>query len=120
MGTRSTLWVAITMEILSDYFEVIDYTPYSSMVYRLKSEIPAQLLEKCMSANITKDEMEHYYLRFLERFRPPRVPIHRVMRVLQEVRTLLARQPIGVHAAKTPLAGSWPSPPPAWRAPCPA
>ena len=63
------VWVAITMEILSDYFEVIDYTPYSSMVYRLKSEIPAQLLEKCMSANITKDEMEHYYLRFLERFR---------------------------------------------------
>ncbi len=63
------VWVAITMEILADYFETIDYTPYSSMVYRLKSEIPRHVLEKCMYANITKEEMEHYYLRFLERFR---------------------------------------------------
>jgi hypothetical protein len=63
------VWVAITMEILADYFETIDYTPFSSMVYRLKSEIPAHVLEKCMSANITKDEMEHYYLSFLNRFR---------------------------------------------------
>ncbi len=63
------VWVAITMEILADYFEVIDYTPYSSMVYRLKSEIPAPVLEKCMSTNVTTAEKEHYYLRFLERFR---------------------------------------------------
>jgi hypothetical protein len=63
------VWVAITMEILADYFETIDYTQFSSMVYRLKSEIPAHVLEKCMHANITKEEMEHYYLRFLNRFR---------------------------------------------------
>lgn len=63
------VWVAITMEILADYFETIDYTQYSSMVYRLKSEIPPHVIEKCMSANITKEEMEHYYLRFLDRFR---------------------------------------------------
>ena len=63
------VWVAITMEILADYFETIDYTPFSSMVYRLKSEIPAHVLEKCMRANITNDEMEHYYLRYLNRFR---------------------------------------------------
>ncbi|MEO6785381.1 MAG: hypothetical protein ABI318_04535 [Chthoniobacteraceae bacterium] len=63
------VWVAITMEMLADYFEIIDYTPFSSMVFRLKSEIPAQVLEKCMSANITNAEKEHYYLSFLNRFR---------------------------------------------------
>jgi hypothetical protein len=57
------------MEILADYFETIDFTPYSSMVYRLKSVIPAQVLEKCMRDNITDEELEHYYLRFLNRFR---------------------------------------------------
>lgn len=63
------VWVSITMEILMEYFEFIDFTPFSSMVYRLKSEIPAHVLEKCMSANITKEEMEHYYLSHLNRFR---------------------------------------------------
>jgi hypothetical protein len=63
------VWVSITMEILAEYFETIDYTPFSSMVYRLKSEIPAHVMEKCMRANITKEEMEHYYLSFLNRFR---------------------------------------------------
>jgi hypothetical protein len=63
------VWVAITMEILADYFETIDFTPFSSMVYRLKSAIPAQVLEKCMRANITDEELEHYYLSFLNRFR---------------------------------------------------
>jgi hypothetical protein len=63
------VWVAITMEILADYFETIDFTPFSSMVYRLKSEIPAHVLEKCMHANITAEEKVHYYLRFLDRFR---------------------------------------------------
>jgi hypothetical protein len=63
------VWVAITMEILADYFEIIDYTMYSSMVYRLKREIPARVLQKCLSANILPAEMEYYYLSFLERFR---------------------------------------------------
>lgn len=63
------VWVAITMEILADYFETIDYTPWSSMVYRLKRAIPARVLEKCMSTNVTPAEMEYYYLSFMERFR---------------------------------------------------
>jgi len=62
------IWVSITMEMLADYFETIDYTPYSSVVYRLKSEIPAHALDRCMSANITKDQMEQCYLSFLRRF----------------------------------------------------
>ncbi len=63
------VWVAITMEILADYFEVIDYTMYSSMVYLLKREIPDRVLQKCLSGNISTAEMEYYYLSFLERFR---------------------------------------------------
>jgi hypothetical protein len=63
------IWVAITMEILADCFEVIDYTRNSSMVYRLKHEIPARTLEKCLYGNISPSEMEYYYLSFLERFR---------------------------------------------------
>ena len=43
------VWVAITIEILADYFETIDYTMYSSMVYRLKREIPARVLQKFLA-----------------------------------------------------------------------
>ena len=63
------VWVAITMEILADYFEVIDYTPFSSMVYRLKHEIPGRVIEKCLCRNIVPAEMEYYYLCFIERFK---------------------------------------------------
>jgi hypothetical protein len=63
------VWVAITMEILADYFEFIDYTVYDSVVYRLKHDIPSRVLEKCLSSNISHAELEYYYLSFLERFR---------------------------------------------------
>lgn len=63
------VWVAITMEILAEYFEVIDYTMYSSMVYRLKREIPERVVQKCLSKNITPAEMEYYYLSWVDRFR---------------------------------------------------
>lgn len=63
------VWVAITMEILADYFELIDYVVYDSVVYRLKHAIPQQVLDKCLSPNISHDEMEYYYLSWLERFR---------------------------------------------------
>jgi hypothetical protein len=63
------VWVSITMEMLADYFELIDYTMFSSMVYRLTKPIPAAEITKCLRANITAEEMERYYLSFLERFR---------------------------------------------------
>ncbi|HEY5705801.1 MAG TPA: hypothetical protein VIS96_09530 [Terrimicrobiaceae bacterium] len=63
------VWVGITMEMLADYFELIDYTMFSSMVYRLKRSIPSSELAKCLRANITAEQMELYYLKFLERFR---------------------------------------------------
>ena len=40
--------------------------------------------------------------RFVERFRSPRIPIHRVVGVLQQVRTLLVGQPVGVIHSETP------------------
>ncbi len=61
-------WVGITMELLADYFEWIDYTMFSSMVYRLKRPIPADLLQKCLRANISPADMEAPYLSFLARF----------------------------------------------------
>jgi hypothetical protein len=63
------VWVAITMEILADCFEFIDYTKNSSMVYRLKHPIPARTLQKCLLSNISAAEMEYYYLSWLDRFR---------------------------------------------------
>jgi hypothetical protein len=63
------VWVAITMEMLADYFEVIDYTVNSSMIYRLKHEIPVRVLERCLNKNVSHDDMEYYYTSFLERFR---------------------------------------------------
>ena len=63
------VWVAITMEILADCFELIDYTKNSSMVYRLKPEVPTRTLQKSLHDNISPAEMEYYYLSFLERFR---------------------------------------------------
>ena len=35
--------------------------------------------------------------RFCERFRPPGIPIHRVVRVLEKVRALFAGQAVGMH-----------------------
>ena len=57
------------MVILAGCFEFIDYTRNSSMVYRLKHEIPSRMLEKCLLRNISPAEMEYHYLNFLERFR---------------------------------------------------
>ncbi|MGH7211225.1 MAG: hypothetical protein ACREF1_07155, partial [Acetobacteraceae bacterium] len=62
------VWVAITMEMLADYFETIDFTPHSSMVYRPTREIPRSALERCLSANISAGDMERCYLRFRDRF----------------------------------------------------
>jgi hypothetical protein len=63
------VWVSITMEMLAEYFEMIDYTMFSSVVYRLTKPIPAEAITKCLRANITAEQMERYYLSFLERFR---------------------------------------------------
>ena len=63
------VWVAITMEMLADYFEIIDYTVNSSMVYRLKREIPAYALERCLQKNVSHEDREFYYKKFLDRFR---------------------------------------------------
>ena len=63
------VWVTITMEMLIDYFEFIDYTANCSMVYRLKREIPSSILERCLQKNITHQDREFYYKSFLDRFR---------------------------------------------------
>lgn len=63
------VWVAVTMSMLADYFEPIDYTLYSSMVYRLRQAIPKSALDRCMSANLSHDDMEWHYKQSLESFR---------------------------------------------------
>lgn len=63
------VWVGITMEMLSDHFEYIDYVKNSSAVYRLRRPIPKADLTRCLSANISNDDMERAYLGYLERFR---------------------------------------------------
>lgn len=63
------VWVAITMSMLSDYFETIDYTVNSSMVYRLKGPIPDAELDRCMSINVSDDDKEFHYKRSLQAFR---------------------------------------------------
>ena len=65
------VWVAITMSMLSDYFEIIDYTLNSSMVYRLKRKIPQSVLDRCMSVNVTTDDMVRHYQRSLQTFKRP-------------------------------------------------
>jgi hypothetical protein len=66
---QNHVWIAITMEMLIDYFEFIDYTVNCSMVYRLKRAIPTRTLERCLQKNITHQDREFYYKNFLERFR---------------------------------------------------
>jgi hypothetical protein len=63
------VWVAITMGIMQEYFELIDYVMYSSIVYRLKREIPERVIQKCLSKNITAAEIEYYYSNWVDRFR---------------------------------------------------
>lgn len=63
------VWVGITMEMLSDHFECLDYVRNSSMVYRLKRPIPKADITRCLSANVSTDDMERAYLGYLEKFR---------------------------------------------------
>jgi hypothetical protein len=63
------VWLSISMEILSEYFEFIDFVHNCSMVYRLLRPIPESALRQCLRANLTPEQMIHYYTRFLDRFR---------------------------------------------------
>jgi hypothetical protein len=63
------VWIAITMSILSDYFEFIDYTLNSSAVYRLKRPIPKSVLNQCLHANVSNDDMERHYKNSLAMFK---------------------------------------------------
>lgn len=63
------VWVGITMEMLSDHFECLDYVKNSSMVYRLRRPIPRADLDRCLMANLSDDDLERAYLSYLEKFR---------------------------------------------------
>ena len=67
------VWVAVTMSMLSDYFEPVDYTLNSSMVYRLKRAIPRSALDRCLSANLSHDDLERHYKQSLEMFKRVRM-----------------------------------------------
>ena len=68
------VWIAISMSILSDYFEIVDFVPHSTMIYRLKRKIPRKILKKALDRNVTPELMERHYLRSLETFRALDVP----------------------------------------------
>ena len=55
------VWVAISMSMMADYFETIDYVLNDFVVYRLKREIPRSALERCLSKNVTPSDMEFHY-----------------------------------------------------------
>jgi hypothetical protein len=68
------VWIAITMSILSDYFEIVDFVPHSTIIYRLKQKIPRKALKHALYLNVTLELMERHYLRSLEMFRALDVP----------------------------------------------
>lgn len=63
------VWVAITMEMLSAHFQLIDYVRNSSAVYRPVSSIGSSSIIPCLRENLSHDDMERAYLSWIERFR---------------------------------------------------
>jgi len=51
-------WLAITMELFSDYFEIVSYVPDNSIVFKLKKEIPSSLFNECIVSKLkTEDKL---------------------------------------------------------------
>jgi glycosyltransferase involved in cell wall biosynthesis len=62
-------WLAITMEFFSDYFEVIEYVPHNTIVYRLIREIPLKLLDSYSISELSDSDKLYLMDRALSRYK---------------------------------------------------
>jgi glycosyltransferase involved in cell wall biosynthesis/ADP-heptose:LPS heptosyltransferase/ubiquinone/menaquinone biosynthesis C-methylase UbiE len=94
-------WLAITMEFFSDYFELVDYAPYNSIVYRLKKEIPVGLFNDTVISKLPNDTKLMLMDRAVNRFRNNLTKEELVE--LECARAILKLWLNGVEAAKQDL-----------------
>jgi hypothetical protein len=61
-------WIHISMELLADYFDYLDFTPFSSAVYLLTKEIPPALLQLSVEHDLSAGAKMRLMHRAVQRF----------------------------------------------------
>jgi hypothetical protein len=56
--TKFNGWIHSTMEYLSDYFEIIDYTPCNSVVFLYKKQIPSEMLKNIFKSKSLEENLK--------------------------------------------------------------
>jgi len=95
-------WLAVTMEYLADYFELIDYVPYNSMIYRTTRAIPTDLVAADVVSALPDDQKRALLDRAIERAAARLAPADLVE--LEAARTLMILSIEGPGAAEADLA----------------
>lgn len=95
-------WLAVTMEYLADYFELIDYVPYNSLVYRTRRAVPAELVAGDVVSALADGEKRALMDRAIQRAAARLAPADLVE--LEAARTLMILQMQGRDAAEHDLA----------------
>jgi hypothetical protein len=67
-----TGWLPVTMEFLSEYFEIVDHTDLNSVAFHYRKAIPPALLERDIIQSLTRSEIRALADRAISRFEGPR------------------------------------------------
>lgn len=65
-----TGWLPVTMEYLSEYFEIIDYTERNSVAFKYVKKIPDEMLEIDIIQSLKVDEIAALSKKAIARFEP--------------------------------------------------
>ncbi len=95
-------WLAVTMEYLSDYFELIDYAPANSLVYRAIREVPRELVATDVISSLSDDDKRALMDRAIARSASVLASADLVE--LEAARTLMILSMEGPEAARADLA----------------
>ena len=95
-------WLAVTMEYLSEYFELIDYAPANSLVYRAIREVPRALVATDVISSLSDADKRALMDRAIARSASVLAPADLVE--LEAARTLMILSMEGADAARADLA----------------
>jgi hypothetical protein len=63
-----TGWLPVTMEFLSEYFDLVDHTELNSVAFHYRKAVPAALLERDLIQSLTRTEILDLGNRAIARF----------------------------------------------------
>jgi hypothetical protein len=95
-------WLAVTMEYFADYFELLAYVPYNSMIYRAIAPVPRDLVATDVISMLHDDEKRALMERAIARSAATLKPDDLVE--LEAARALMTLSMDGVDAARSDLA----------------